>query len=201
MNDLQRLAQEDLRSNMKDAIAGHYSYATTRLPVVWRYTIDRRAISMVYNELSRLSAAAIITESDDLSFDDLFGDAFDACHAETLPGGWRELEAQRKRAAQRLQDEGQWCFTAKAKVPNEHWVVVDSIGGFVGDDFIGSGYDSDLKEAAISHVLTGVGGPKWGALSPDPRDRPLLAFTVLQLAGVPILPACIDWATWNHTRS
>lgn len=57
-------------------------------------------------------------------------------------------ERQHKEAAERANRDGVWAYVAQHWDGNQ-WAADDSIWGFIGDDFKGSGYDSDLMQAAM----------------------------------------------------
>jgi len=58
-----------------------------------------------------------------------------------------ELKRQERNERARMNKQGAWFFTLVVK--NED---LDSIGGFVGNDFYGSGYDTDFYRGALMQV-------------------------------------------------
>jgi len=62
------------------------------------------------------------------------------------PDGTPEQRAETMRRANR---DGVWVFYTEYLDPVHGWVVADSIGGVLGDDFEDSGYDTDLRENAL----------------------------------------------------
>lgn len=89
-----------------------------------------------------------IVESADygLSWDDLVGDSFCPKANPDIKPDILELKAQEY--SDKILYEGVWFYDAQVWL-GDYWESVDSIGGFVGDDFIGSNYDDDLMESAI----------------------------------------------------
>jgi len=64
---------------------------------------------------------------------------------------------ERQAVAKRADAVGVWGLVAEARCPHcESWHVVDSCWGFVGEDYLDSGYDSDLMRAAIDAVDDGT---------------------------------------------
>lgn len=79
---------------------------------------------------------------DSACLDDLLGDVPDT--------GWGKR--YRKEQTERVNRDGAWG--AVAEVWNgEKWIETDSIWGFIGDDFKGSGYDVDLMRSALDRRL------------------------------------------------
>jgi hypothetical protein len=62
----------------------------------------------------------------------------------------RESERARVKKAwwSRVEDEGMWTLIAQVWRDND-WQHVDSVGGFLGEDWRDSGYDVDLMGAAL----------------------------------------------------
>lgn len=52
--------------------------------------------------------------------------------------------------AERIDREGHWILIGQwRKSPDDAWESADNCGGFIGDDYIDSGYDSDIMRATI----------------------------------------------------
>lgn len=64
-----------------------------------------------------------------------WGDMFDvALHADSVPGGKRTIEAQRKEWEQRLERDGVWGYVLEKKCEKcRRWEHVDSCFGFDGE--------------------------------------------------------------------
>jgi len=78
--------------------------------------------------------------------DDLKGDCFNPDVNGNI--NRNRLAREEREFEERVASEGVWGFRAEYWNGAE-WVETDSIFGFVGDDFIGSGYDDDLIESAL----------------------------------------------------
>ena len=92
------------------------------------------------------SRIRIVESADCMSWDDLTGDSF--CPKANPDIKPEILEHEAQEYADKIQHEGVWFYDAQFW-NGDYWESVDSIGGFVGDDFIGSSYDDDLMESAI----------------------------------------------------
>lgn len=81
------------------------------------------------------------------TFEDLSGDMFSL---EANPeSDYYELAQEEVAFKNRIKNEGVWIFQSEVRKPDGNWEVFDAIGGFVGNDFVGSGYDADLVKAVI----------------------------------------------------
>lgn len=153
------MARSTMRASIKDALSGKYSYSRERLPWVWQNFQREEEIGWVFAHFKEQALVDVFESPDDCDADDLFGDMFDEGHAGTIPGGMRELRAQKKQAEERLRHQGQWYHEAVFRDPGEDgWHTADSVGGFVGDDFYGSGYEPDLYLAALEGLFDSRGG-------------------------------------------
>ena len=75
-------------------------------------------------------------------FDDSYLDTWGLCPA--------RLNRKRTELRERIDRDGVWCLQAEAQCDKcGRWKVLDSISGFVGDDWKDSGYDSELMQVAI----------------------------------------------------
>lgn len=55
----------------------------------------------------------------------------------------------------RCEQDGVWFYITEYLDPVDGWTTADGCGGFVGDDWIDSGYDVDMKAAALD-ALEGI---------------------------------------------
>lgn len=185
MKTIQQSLAEATDKMFKDRLAlGSYGPGT--LPMAWHRLIDEVGIDYTWGILHLKGLVEIDVEYDHLSIPELFGDLYDECQASAVPGGMRTINAQKKAAYKRLDEEGQWVYSARVRdmADLDGWHDADSIGGFVGDDFIGSGYLPDMQVASLDHIADQVGAPKWRECSKDPRTRPLVFLSALALCGV-----------------
>lgn len=158
------MARDVLRASIKEALTGKFSYTRGRLPRVWENLQRDEEIGWVFKHFEYKNLVRLVPEPDDLPTDDLFGNCFDECHADTIPGGLRELRAQEKRALDRVNEDGQrfihtdYLRVGYASQDPDGWHQADGIGGFVGDDFYGSGYEPDLYRSALEGLFESRGG-------------------------------------------
>jgi len=155
--------REMMKRNMAAALKGEFTCTKERLPWVWENAqrdVEQMSLFDYFEEdgLVRLESVP----DDCMSVDDLFGDTFDDYHADTIPGGQRTLNAQKAEAYDRLQNEGAWVVESEYK-QDGFWHTADCIGGFVGDDFDGSGYEPQVCLAAVEQLFEsrGLELPKW----------------------------------------
>ena len=59
------------------------------------------------------------------------------------------LAKEEREFHERVDRDGVWGYRAMVRDSTGHWGEVDAIWGFVGDDFKGSGCDTDLMNAAM----------------------------------------------------
>jgi hypothetical protein len=73
--------------------------------------------------------------------------------ADTVPGGARTILAWKKAEMERVERDGFTYVKTEVQCPCcGSWEFVDGIGGFVGDDWKDSGYDTDLMATAIERA-------------------------------------------------
>lgn len=117
------------------------------LKALWLET----AVSVACFEVLKRDGLALIQKKEDnfYTFADHEGDCFDpSVNSDISP---EELKRQRKRERARFNRQGVWYHTLVVLHEER-----DSIGGFVGDDFYCSGYDTDFYNQAFDY-LTGAG--------------------------------------------
>ncbi len=100
----------------------------------------------IFNQLKRDGLVTIIKEADDFyTFEDHAGDCYcPIAHDYIDP---KVLKKQKRKERARTERLGFFVMVLKA---NDH--IIDSIGGFCGNDFYGSGYDYEFYETAINTV-------------------------------------------------
>ena len=75
---------------------------------------------------------------------------YDASYVDTWDLSERRREAAKKEIMDRVASEGTYFVMAMARASeSDEFLCVDSCGGFIGDDWIDSGYDVDLRRAAV----------------------------------------------------
>lgn len=82
----------------------------------------------------------------DMAFEDLEGDTYNPQTNPDIPEA--QLAAERKAEIERVNQEGVWFISAQY-LTAQGWKTADSCGGFIGEDWEGSGYDVDMMHAAI----------------------------------------------------
>lgn len=91
--------------------------------------------ALVNNELDSLVRLAAVAD-----------DSFDIDNVAPMAD-----DAEREATYSRVNSEGFWGCVSQFRLSTEDdWIDADSVWGFVGDDFIDSGYDADLLESAIA---------------------------------------------------
>lgn len=108
---------------------------------------------ILYEALEHMGLARINMEpDDDWSIEDLEGEMFDPrVNTDINPNTLKKEQASYRR---RVNEEG--VHAAVLEVRNdigEPFQEIECVGGFVGDDFYGSGCDDDFRAAAIDAVL------------------------------------------------
>lgn len=58
-------------------------------------------------------------------------------------------DKEKKELIKRVNQEGAWALVSYVQDIDGEWNVVDSCGGFIGEDWEWSGYEADLMNAAL----------------------------------------------------
>lgn len=63
-----------------------------------------------------------------------------------------------ERESKRAERDGVWwwCGEYRTHPDSNDWEIADSIGGFIGDDFDGSGYDDDVKSITLGALVAAL---------------------------------------------
>ena len=147
-----------IKTNMRCALRGEFSYMAGRLPTVWENFHREVEEVALFRYFEEAGLVRIESEPDDISTDDLFGDCFDEIHADSVPGGMRTIKAQEREALRRLEAECQWVIVAESlSADSPEWEMADTLGGFVGDDFEGSGYEPQVYMSAVLQLAEARG--------------------------------------------
>lgn len=109
-----------------------------------------------FKRLERLGLVSFGPVDDpDVDLDNLFGDTFNpACHPE-IPR--EQIERERQEEINRAERMGvvgivgSYSLTAEAP-----YMQADSVWGFIGDDYKGSGYDADVRSATIEALRSAI---------------------------------------------
>jgi hypothetical protein len=88
------------------------------------------------------------------TFEDLAGDTYDIdSNASTVNGGERTIKAQEKAERERIDRDGVWGLIGQVKCSEcGQWKDIDSVWGFVGEDWKDSGYDVDIMAACVDSL-------------------------------------------------
>ena len=201
---LQTKAREAMRARLKERMNSGNSYGKHSLPMSWHNCMNETALDAVWKMLEAGGYVRLESCPDDLSFDDLYGDCFDESHADTIPGGMRELRAQKKRAIERLDEDGQWYWQALiadlgSGIPDDGvgWEMVDSIGGFVGDDFEHAGFKPEMLTAGMDAIADQYHTPHWRDCTPDVRQRAQVFVAGLIMGGLDIGEYTLEDFSWS----
>lgn len=96
----------------------------------------------IFKKLEKEGIVELIRERDyDYSIENLEGDTYKPELHPEIPE--ETILKEKKAFQQKVEEEGVWIVIVKVG----NWQ--DSIGGFVGNEWEGSGYDEDMMEAAI----------------------------------------------------
>lgn len=81
-----------------------------------------------------------------IDLDFILGDTFNPKVNPEIPP--EKLKAEEEAYIKKIHDEGIWGYQIQRWYPevDKGWIEIDSIWGFVGNDFEGSGYDTEFKD-------------------------------------------------------
>jgi len=100
--------------------------------------------ALVFSDLARFETAP----DDWYTFDDHEGDTYSpAANPDIKPA---ILDRERKAELDRANREGFYVLSVQVRESDDaQWETLDSCGGFLGDDWRGSGYDLDMMRVAV----------------------------------------------------
>lgn len=176
----------EMREQLSMRLSGKYSFARESLQQAYTNAIDNIATERCFLLMEDAGLVMLARDPDDhLSMDDLFGDSFDpVVNSDMNPN---VLKKQREEAERRVELEGTWFMEASYRDPGgDGWHSADSIGGFVGEDFWGSGYESDLWTSAMDGYADQFGAPHYKNCHPDPLERGPVFLAALRMCGAPL---------------
>ena len=176
-----------MREQLANRLAGDSSYSPGSLPGAWRHYESYVGLKAVFDRLDDAGYVYIDRRDDDLPAYEVFGDCFDPnVNSDINPN---VLKKQHAEALDRVNCEGQWIMVAKAKKDDgnyDGWEETDSIGGFVGDDFYGSGYEEQMYLSAMDYIADSVGAQRYEDCTGVVRERPAVFMFTLQLMGLDV---------------
>lgn len=89
------------------------------------------------------------------NFEDLCGDMYNPAVNPDIPA--EQLAREKRNFKARVNRVGVWDIHLECReTPISDWQVVDAMGGCVGDDWIGSGYDAEYVDNAEHWIFTNV---------------------------------------------
>lgn len=106
-------------------------------------------ISEQFRDLAERGLVRLREEPDDLPASDVIGDLFG--DSTGCPGGDRQFAAEKKRLDHQILAEGTTGILSEFWT-GKVWREASAVWGFVGQDWKGSGYDTDLKAEAIESL-------------------------------------------------
>lgn len=136
------------------------------LDVLRRDPANEEYLRLAY--FHRLGLARILkVEDQDYSFDKMQGDSYNPAAHPDIPA--EQLAKEKTKERRRLREQGAWGGAIQVrKTSQDPWVrdgcyYLDSIWGFIGDDYVGSGYDGDQVAMALEWL------DENGAIDADPQ--------------------------------
>lgn len=121
-----------------------------QVPASYAYksAMYQEKVNRLWNQYDETLVKLDVVADYDMDLDDLLGDLFDPkVNPDINP---HVLERQRKEEIERIERDGVWGIVSKVKCPTcGEWNQADSVWGFIGDDWKESGYDLDVKAAAL----------------------------------------------------
>jgi len=186
-----------MQKRMKHRLSDQHSYVGDSLPTAYVYMISEMGVRYAFIALQELGLVVLRGEPDDWgSYDDLAGDCYDPeANPDINPN---VLKKQEEAFRRRIDEEGVYVYSSAYLLPDGTTEQADIIGGFVGDDFFGSGYESQVMEAALDGVAVVFGVPKYADCTPAITDATEVFLTALQCAGLDVPDEVIDGARWGE---
>lgn len=177
--------RERMRKQFDNQLQGKYGYTKCALPRVYQNVVEEVTTQRCFDMMSDHGFVRLSEDPDDLGLEDLFGDCYDPeVNSDINPN---VLEKQRKAAERRLEIEGLWYVESVYRdAAGDGWHDADGIGGFIGNDFYGSGYEIGLWREALDGYAEQFGAPRYRDCHPDPFQRGPVYLAALRMCGAPI---------------
>lgn len=140
----------DYKNSLNDYISAYKKNPSYYTPLPYDQHLERwqnlASNYAIFEQLKRDDLADIQKAIDEhYTFEDSIGDCF--CHITNPDIDPKELKRQKINARSRFNRLGAYDMTLVID-----GIQSDSIGGFVGNDFYGSGYDTDFYKIAIDEL-------------------------------------------------
>lgn len=85
-------------------------------------------------------------EPDETIYDDSYIDTWEVSES--------EKDAAKKEIWERIEQDGVWGIVVDKKCSEcGHWDEVDSVYGFIGNEYKNSGYDTDIKATGLKAII------------------------------------------------
>lgn len=196
MTTLRQAVMHGMQKQMKRRLSERYSYVESSLPTAYVNMISEMGVHYVFLALQELKLVTLKREPDDwVSYDDLMGDSYDPeANPDIDPN---VLKKQEEAFRQRIDVEGVYVYSSAYLLPDGTTEDSDTIGGFVGNDFFGSGYEPQVMLAALDEVARVFGVPEYDACTPSITDAAEVFLTTLQFAGLEVSNEVIAGARWG----
>jgi len=102
-------------------------------------------INNAFEELQQIGLLRFRIVPDETYYDDSYVDTWDISEAEKAK--------TKKEISKRIKDEGVWGIAVDKKCSEcGRWDEVDSVYGFIGNEYENSGYDTDMKAAGLKAI-------------------------------------------------
>lgn len=197
MTTLRQAVMHEMQKQMKHRLSDQRSYSRDSLPTTYVNLISEMGVRYAFVALQELGLVELRGEPDEwVSFDDLAGDGYDPeANPDVNPN---VLKKQEEAFRRRIEGAGVYVYSSEYLLPDGTTEQADIIGGFVGDDFFGSGYEPQVMEAALDGVAGAFGVPKYADCTPAITDAAEVFLTTLQFAGLEVPDEVIDGARWGE---
>jgi len=101
-------------------------------------------------------------------------DPHDVSYVDTWGLSLRSTEREKKLILDRVRSEGHWCLCAYARShESEDWELVDSVGDFVGNEYVDSAYAVELRATALAALAIKGGAYEVSWNGTHAREAPL----------------------------
>jgi len=185
MTPIKQLIRKHMRERFADRLDTKRSYTRGSLPSAYQHVVEDVTTERCFALMEAHGLVVIMEDPDDLPMDGLFGDVY--CPKANPDINPNVLAKQKQEVVDRLNAEGQWFVESMYRCPEgDGWQTADGIGGFIGGDFWGSGYETALRREALDRYAEQFGAPRYRDCHPDPLQRGGVYLAALRMCGAPI---------------
>jgi hypothetical protein len=120
----------------------------TDAQTAYEEAIRQDKIERLWSEYEDESVRLLIKPDENATIEDLEGDSFNPlANPDINP---RKLAQDKEDFIEKVNRDGVWGIISQVKCTCcDSWLTVDSVWGFIGDDWKGSGYDLDCMQSAL----------------------------------------------------